>query len=85
MGQLFKRLRHHAAQLHSYITHLVAAKKDLGSLLAAGLGQSGSRRPDLFGIRKMVVTVTARGKVYGIDSRTGRVMWSFLLEFPSGK
>ena len=40
MGQFFKRIRHHAAQLHSYLTHLIAAKKDLGSLLMAGASLS---------------------------------------------
>jgi ER membrane protein complex subunit 1 len=31
---------------------------------------------DTFGLRKIIVAATARGKVYGIDSSNGEVLWS---------
>jgi len=73
LTQFLKRVKYHATQLNAYITHLIAAK-DLRSLLRI----HGSNK-DEFGIRKMVVAVTSKAKVYGLDSKTGKVMWSFML------
>ena len=70
--QFVKRIKYHATQLHAHITHLISAK-DLGFLW-----NQGSNHDD-FGIRKVVVAVTEHRKVYGLDSKTGNVLWTLLL------
>jgi hypothetical protein len=39
----------------------------------------GALSRDAFGFRQMIITVTLLGKVYGIDSSNGNVLWSQLL------
>ena len=40
---------------------------------------------DDFGIRKMIVVATEKGKVAGIDSQTGDVVWHLYFPFDGSK
>ena len=48
---------------------------------------SGGNRglSDEFGIRKMIVVVTERGKIAGIDSQTGDIVWHLYFPFDAAK
>ncbi len=73
-----KRVRHHGNLLNHAITRVVESR-DLQKLL---IGEPDSSYDD-FGLRKIVVAVAAGlGKVVGIDSKTGKVIWR--LNYPGG-
>lgn len=78
LEQFVNRLKHHASQLYS-VANLAWSTKDLGQLLLPKLSGSGGDSDDDFGIRKVVVAVSATGKVFGLDSKSGRVFWQVRL------
>ena len=43
-------------------------------------GASNTLTRDTFGFRKLIVAATARGVVYGLDSSTGTILWSRILD-----
>ena len=60
------RIKRHAAQLQSLL--LAVTDFRLG-------GQSKQTHGDKFGLRKVVVGVTSRGKIYAMESRKGTLLW----------
>ena len=72
--QFVRRIKRHANQIHSLLRQLVQVK-DIASFF---IDQSGSRS-DEFGMRKVIVAVTKHDKIYGIDSKTGKILWQFMV------
>ena len=65
--QFFRRLKHHWNQLYTTVKHYLEIR-DVKTLIAAVA--SGDRGlSDEFGIRKMIVIATEKGKIAGIDSQ----------------
>lgn len=46
------------------------------SVAPTGTNDTASLSRDTFGFRKILVAATSRGKVYGIDSSNGEILWS---------
>ena len=74
VDQFLRRIRRHANQIYSVLRHL-STVKDITSYF---IDQSASNS-DQFGIRKVIVAVTAYDKVYGLDSKTGNVLWQLMI------
>ena len=74
VDQFIRRIRRHGNQIYSILRHL-ATVKDITSYF---IDQSGSSS-DQFGIRKVIVAVTGHDKIYGLDSKTGNVLWQFMI------
>ena len=72
--QFVRRIKRHANQIHSFLRHLVTVKDIAGFFI----DQSGSRS-DEFGMRKVIVAVTKHNKIYGMDSKTGSILWQFMV------
>ena len=66
-----RRLKHHFAQLHNLIEKIKHGYISIGSLL---LGNPDSSYDD-FGLRKVIVALTHHGSLYGLDSKSGKVIW----------
>ena len=66
-----KRLKHHLAQIHLFIEKFKQGYVSLGSLM---LGNPDSSYDD-FGLRKVIVALSKHGSLYGIDSKSGKVIW----------
>jgi ER membrane protein complex subunit 1 len=85
----FERLRRQiteARDFPQYLAHFVnrfvtgsyeSASGPVAPLLSSNETNALSR--DAFGFRKVVVAATSRGKVYGIDSSSGAIIWSRVL------
>ena len=66
-----RRIKHHFAQLHNLIEKIKHGYISIGSLL---LGNPDSSYDD-FGLRKVIVALTHHGSLYGLDSKSGKVLW----------
>lgn len=66
-----RRMKHHFAQLHNLIEKIKHGYISIGSLL---LGNPDSSYDD-FGLRKVIVALTHHGSLYGLDSKSGKVLW----------
>ncbi|KIP12195.1 hypothetical protein PHLGIDRAFT_62449 [Phlebiopsis gigantea 11061_1 CR5-6] len=60
----------------SFARRFVTGSYETVSASAAPANDSAPLVRDAFGFRKVLVVVTARGKVYGLDSASGDVLWS---------
>ena len=74
LEQFIRRIRRHANQIHSLLRHIVTVK-DIASFFIDQNGQNS----DQFGIRKVIVAVTRNDKIYGLDSKTGRILWQSMI------
>ena len=74
VDQFLRRIRRHANQIYSVLRHL-STVKDITSYFI----DQNSSNSDQFGIRKVIVAVTAYDKVYGLDSKTGSVLWQLMI------
>ena len=72
--QFVRRIKRHANQIHSVLRDIVKVKDIAGFFI----DQSGSRSDD-FGMTKVIVAVTKHNKIYGIDSKTGHILWQFMV------
>ena len=60
--------------LLTILRHIVTVK-DIASFFIDQNGQNS----DQFGIRKVIVAVTKNDKIYGLDSKTGRIIWQSMI------
>ena len=60
----------------NFARRFVTGSYDSVTASAAPANESAPLARDAFGFRKVLVVVTARGKVYGLDSASGEVLWS---------
>ena len=61
--------------------HVAAMQRYFASLAKYKIFDDGSfDQADRFGLRKVIVAVTNFSKMYGLDSRTGRILWQ--ISFP---
>ncbi|KAF9259043.1 DUF1620-domain-containing protein [Marasmius fiardii PR-910] len=78
-----KRQSVQAKNLPNYIIHFIkrfatGSYESATSSAAPAASPQGVQR-DAFGFRQVIVSSTARGKVFGIDSSNGEILWSRLL------
>ena len=66
-----RRLKHHLSQIHSFFEKFKHGYISIGSLL---LGNPDSSYDD-FGLRKVIIALTSHGSLYGLDSKSGKVIW----------
>jgi len=71
LEMFLKRLKHHASALHMYLERIKIGKVGLSSMLFGH--PDGSF--DEFDMRKVIVAFTKHGSLYGLDSKSGRVIW----------
>ena len=71
LEMFLKRIKHHGSQLHMLLEKIKIGKVGLGYLL---LGDPDSSYDD-FGMRKIIVALTKSGSLYGLDSKSGKVIW----------
>jgi len=71
LEMFLKPLRHHASQLHMFLEKIKIGKVGLSTLL---LGHPDASF-DEFDMRKVIVVYTKHGSLYGLDSKSGRVLW----------
>jgi len=71
LEMFLKRLRHHASKLHMFLEDIKIGKFGLATLL---LGSQDASY-DEFDFRKVIVAFTKHGSLYGLDSKSGRVLW----------
>ncbi|KAJ8672798.1 hypothetical protein QAD02_004058 [Eretmocerus hayati] len=68
LGMLVRRLTSQANQMRSFVQTLLGLEP-----------QQSSQRADLvrdkFGLHKMIVAVTSTGKLFGIETRRGEIIW----------
>jgi len=62
------RIKRHVALLQSLVLAVTDFRLSGGSESNPGVG-------DRFGLRKVVVGVTKQGKMYGVDSKSGTILW----------
>merc|ERR1719510_100629 len=67
-------MKRHANQMHSFLRHLATVKDIVGFFI-----EQSDSRSDQFGIRKVIVAVTEHDKIYGMDSKTGDILWQFMV------
>lgn len=51
----------------------------------AGKEVTSTLSRDAFGFRKIIVTITSTGKIYGLDSANGNILWSRILGLDVGR
>uniref|UniRef100_A0A3P9HHY8 ER membrane protein complex subunit 1 n=1 Tax=Oryzias latipes TaxID=8090 RepID=A0A3P9HHY8_ORYLA len=82
MSMVFKRLSSQLILLQAWIAHLwklfYDARKPRSQVKNDISMENLSR--DEFNLQKMMVMVTASGKLFGIDSKTGGILWKHYLE-----
>uniref|UniRef100_A0A8C7XUA4 ER membrane protein complex subunit 1 n=1 Tax=Oryzias sinensis TaxID=183150 RepID=A0A8C7XUA4_9TELE len=82
MSMVFKRLSSQLILLQAWIAHLwklfYDARKPRSQVKSDISMENLSR--DEFNLQKMMVMVTASGKLFGIDSKTGGILWKHYLE-----
>uniref|UniRef100_A0A669BUE3 ER membrane protein complex subunit 1 n=1 Tax=Oreochromis niloticus TaxID=8128 RepID=A0A669BUE3_ORENI len=82
MSMVFKRLSSQLILLQAWIAHLwklfYDARKPRSQVKNEVTIENLSR--DEFNLQKMMVMVTASGKLFGIDSKTGSILWRHYLE-----
>ena len=66
-------------QLYTTVKHYLEIR-DVKTLIAA-VSSNNRGMSDEFGIRKMIVIATEKGKVAGIDSQTGEIVWHLYFPF----
>uniref|UniRef100_A0A3P8QWK3 ER membrane protein complex subunit 1 n=1 Tax=Astatotilapia calliptera TaxID=8154 RepID=A0A3P8QWK3_ASTCA len=86
MSMVFKRLSSQLILLQAWISHLwklfYDARKPRSQVKNEVTIENLSR--DEFNLQKMMVMVTASGKLFGIDSKTGSILWRhYLNDVPS--
>ncbi len=81
LDMLLKRLKHHGSQLHLLIERIQQGKVGLSTLL---LGNPDTSYDD-FGMRKVITALTDFGSLYGIDSKSGKVLWQVVTSCESAK
>lgn len=75
LEQFLRRIKHHANLMNSFITQVIELRS-----LEKVLNFDGDSSYDDFGLRKVIVAVTAKGKIVGIDSKSGRSLWQILFQ-----
>ncbi|XP_024148066.1 ER membrane protein complex subunit 1 isoform X1 [Oryzias melastigma] len=82
MSMVFKRLSSQLILLQAWVAHLwklfYDARKPRSQVKNDISMENLSR--DEFNLQKMMVMVTASGKLFGIDSKTGGILWKHYLE-----
>ncbi|EPQ55571.1 DUF1620-domain-containing protein [Gloeophyllum trabeum ATCC 11539] len=68
--------RYLAAFVNRFLT---GSYETTSSVLPSAVNASGLLTRDTFGFRKVIVAATGFGKIYGLDSSTGDVLWSRIL------
>lgn len=64
------------AYVANFARRFATGSYDTVSASAVPTNDSAPLARDAFGFRKVLVVVTARGKIYGLDSASGDVLWS---------
>ena len=71
LEMFLKRLKHHASQIQIFLEKIKLGKVGLSTIL---LGNPDASYND-FEMRKMIVAFTSHGGLYGLDSKSGKVLW----------
>lgn len=89
VGQFMSRISWQVTQVQSLLTKWMDDVTQLISAPSVGCGEGGleysvreksglkGKTRDYFGLTKIIVALTATGKVFGLDSVSGRFFWSF--------
>ncbi|KAK7093213.1 ER membrane protein complex subunit 1-like [Littorina saxatilis] len=87
LAMLVKRIKVQVSQLHGFVEHLVqrlvghrhhhsiVSKNDAGDADIDDDSDDDELVRDAFSLHKMIVAVTAAGKVYGMRSHNGKITW----------
>ena len=80
-AQRVRRQLTEARDFPSYVAHFVkrfvtGSYESVSASVATPVNETAPLARDTFGFRKVLVVATARGKIYGLDSANGEVLWS---------
>lgn len=80
-AQRVRRQLTEARDFPSYAVHFVnrfvtGSYDSVSASVATPINETAPLARDAFGFRKVLVVATARGKIYGLDSANGEVLWS---------